>query len=62
MVGTGPTDVEMAGAIAVLVRSTLKTEFRRIDPTSARIVLVDRADHVLGSFLEELTEAANKRL
>jgi NADH:ubiquinone reductase (H+-translocating) len=39
LVGAGPTGVEMAGAIAVLVRSTLKSEFRRIDPTSARIVL-----------------------
>src|SRR6202451_3550031 len=42
LVGAGPTGVEMAGAIAVLVRSTLKSEFRRIDPASARIVLVDR--------------------
>src|ERR1700686_5311795 len=39
LVGAGPTGVEMAAAIAVLVRSTLKSEFRRIDPASARIVL-----------------------
>ena len=37
LVGAGPTGVEMAGAIAVLVRSTLKSEFRRIDPASAGI-------------------------
>ena len=41
LVGAGPTGVELAGAIAVLVRTTLRSEFRRIDPMSARIVLVD---------------------
>src|SRR6202047_4595522 len=54
LVGAGPTGVEMAGAIAVLVRSTLKSEFRRIDPASARIVLVDMAPRVLGTFSEDL--------
>jgi NADH:quinone reductase (non-electrogenic) len=62
LVGAGPTGVEMAGAIAVLVRSTLKSEFRRIDPTSARIVLVDMAARVLRPFSEDLSEAARKRL
>ena len=52
----------MAGAIAVLVRSTLKSEFRRIDPASARIVLVDRAPRVLSSFSEDLSQAAKQRL
>ena len=52
----------MASAIAVLVRSTLKSEFRRIDPTSARIVLVDTAPRVLGTFSEDLSEAAKNRL
>src|SRR5579863_7773652 len=42
LVGAGPTGVEMAGALAVLVRSSLKSDFRRINPASARIVLVDR--------------------
>src|SRR5215468_3830565 len=41
LVGAGPTGVEMAGALAVLVRSSLRSEFRRIDPLSARIVLID---------------------
>src|SRR5713226_4920351 len=54
LVGGGPTGVEMAGAIAVLVRSTLQSEFRRIDPASARIFLIDRGSRVLGSFSEEL--------
>jgi NADH dehydrogenase FAD-containing subunit len=62
LVGAGPTGVEMAGALAVLVRTTLKSEFRRIDPSSARIVLVDMASRVLGTFSEELSEAARRRL
>src|ERR1700729_2538164 len=62
LVGAGPTGVEMAGALAVLVRSTLKSEFRRIDPASARIVLVDMAPRVLPPFSPELSKAANQRL
>ena len=62
LVGAGPTGVEMAGAIAVLVRSTLKSEFRRIDPASARIVLVDMAPRVLPPFSEDLSQAAKERL
>src|SRR6202795_3444544 len=62
LVGAGPTGVEMAGALAVLVRSTLRSEFRRIDPASARIVLLDVAPRVLGSFSEDLSKAAKQRL
>ncbi len=52
----------MASAIAVLVRNTLKSEFRRIDPASARIVLFDAAPRVLGTFSEKISAAARKRL
>jgi NADH dehydrogenase len=62
LVGAGPTGVELSAALAVLVRSTLKTEFRRIDPATARIVLVDMAPRVLGTFALELSEAAKHRL
>jgi NADH dehydrogenase len=62
LVGAGPTGVEMAGALALLVRTSLKSEFRRIDPASARIVLVDMAPRVLGSFSEDLSKAAKVRL
>jgi NADH dehydrogenase FAD-containing subunit len=62
LVGAGPTGVEMASAIAVLVRKTLQSEFRRIDPASARIVLIDGSQRVLGSFSEELSKAAKNRL
>jgi len=62
LVGAGPTGVEMAGALGVLVRSTLKSEFRRIDPMTARIVLVDMSPRVLPPFSEELSKAAKQRL
>src|ERR1700676_1630012 len=62
LVGAGPTGVEMAAALAVLVRSTLKSEFRRIDPATARIVLVDMAPRVLPTFSEDLSDAAKGRL
>src|SRR5467141_3790633 len=62
LVGAGPTGVEMAGAIAVLVRTTLRAEFRRIDPAAVRIVLLDRAPRVLGTFSEDLSQAAQERL
>jgi NADH dehydrogenase len=62
LVGAGPTGVEMAGALAVLVQTTLRSEFRRIDPLSARIVLVDMAPRVLGAFAESLSSDAKRRL
>ena len=62
LVGAGPTGVEMAGALAMLVKTTLKSNFRRIDPASARIVLVDMAPRVLGPFSEHLSQAAKQRL
>jgi NADH dehydrogenase len=62
LVGGGPTGVELASAIAVLVKSTLKRDFRRIDPASTRIVLVDHGDRVLASFAPSLSAAAQRRL
>jgi NADH:ubiquinone reductase (H+-translocating) len=62
LVGAGPTGVEMAGALAIFVRSTLTSDFRRINPASARIVLVDMAPRVLGPFSESLSKAAKQRL
>jgi NADH dehydrogenase len=62
LVGAGPTGVEMAGALGVFIRNSLRTQFRRIDPTSARVVLVDMAPRVLGTFAEDLSTAAKRRL
>jgi NADH dehydrogenase len=62
LVGAGPTGVELAAALAILVQTTLRSEFRRIDPLSARIVLVDMANRVLGAFAEDLSGSAIRRL
>jgi NADH dehydrogenase len=62
LVGAGPTGVEMAGAIAILVRSMLREEYRRVDPSTARIVLIDMMPKVLGTFAEALSSAAMLRL
>jgi len=62
LVGAGPTGVEMAGALSILVKTTLQSNFRRIDPASARVVLVDRGQRVLGTFSERLSQAAKQRL
>ena len=62
LVGAGPTGVEMAAALAIFVHTTLRSDFRRIDPTSARIILLDAAPKVLGTFAPDLSAAAQKRL
>jgi NADH dehydrogenase FAD-containing subunit len=62
LVGAGPTGVEMASAIATLCRTTLRSEFRRIDPASARVVLVSAGSRVLGTFSEKLSSAVQNHL
>jgi NADH:ubiquinone reductase (H+-translocating) len=62
VVGGGPTGVEMAGAIAELARKALKSDFRTIDPSSARIVLVEAAARLLTPFDPRLSKDALKSL
>ena len=62
VVGAGPTGVEMAGQIRELASKTLKGEFRNIDPTKARVVLVDGASAPLPPFGEKLGAKARKSL
>jgi NADH dehydrogenase len=62
VVGAGPTGVEMAGQIAELSRRTLRRDFRNIDTSRARIVLLDAAPTVLGAFGDQLGAKAAKRL
>ena len=50
VVGAGPTGVEMAGQISELAHRTLRRDFRRIDTTKAKIILLDAAPAVLGAF------------
>jgi NADH dehydrogenase len=62
VVGAGPTGVEMAGQIAELARRTLRRDFRSIDPTTARIVLLDAAPKALPAFPEKLGVKAREHL
>src|SRR5262249_32319824 len=62
LVGAGPTGVEMAGALAVLVGNMLRPDFRRVDPALARVILGDGGSRVLGTFAEDLSGAAKARL
>ncbi|HZW43798.1 MAG TPA: NAD(P)/FAD-dependent oxidoreductase [Dermatophilaceae bacterium] len=62
VVGAGATGVEMAGQIAELAHRTLRHEFRRIDPRQARVILLDAATSVLGSFGDRLGAKAKTRL
>jgi len=62
LVGGGPTGVEMAGAIATMVGCTLKSEFRRIDPQSTRVILIEGSPRILAGFSEGLSKKAHQRL
>jgi NADH dehydrogenase len=62
IVGAGPTGVEMAGQIAELAHRTLRRDFRHIDPTTARVVLLDAAPAILPSFGEKLGDRARRQL
>lgn len=62
IVGGGPTGVEMAGAIAELGRKALATDFRRIDPRTTRVVLVEAGQHLLPSFPNPLSDYAKRAL
>jgi NADH dehydrogenase len=62
VVGGGPTGVELAGAFAELARHVLKSDFRRIDPTQARIVLIEAAPRILAHLSPELSASAQGQL
>ncbi len=62
VVGAGPTGVEMAGQIADLAKQTLKGEFRHIDSTQARVILLDAGPTVLSPMGANLGAKAQARL
>lgn len=62
VVGAGPTGVELAGALAEIGLHTLAKDFRRIDPTQVRVLLVEGRDRVLGAYPEKLSTAAKRSL
>ena len=62
IIGGGPTGVEMAGAIAEIARQTLAKDFRHIDPSTARVILVEGDKRVLSGYPEDLSASALKQL
>ncbi|MGH8270447.1 MAG: NAD(P)/FAD-dependent oxidoreductase, partial [Steroidobacteraceae bacterium] len=62
IVGAGATGVELAGTLAEIARHTLKREFRRIDPATARVLLVEAGARVLPSFPPSLSSKARRQL
>jgi len=62
VVGGGPTGAELAGALGEIARRTLARDFRRFDPRSARVVLVEGGPRVLPAYVPELSEKAKLQL
>lgn len=62
IIGGGPTGVELAGIIAELTHITLRRDFRRIDPRTARVMLVEAGDRLLTAFPPELSAYAARGL
>src|SRR3954452_6472863 len=62
IIGGGPTGVEMAGAIAEIARYTLAKNFRHIDPSQARVILIEGAPCLLAAYPPDLSESARKQL
>jgi len=62
IVGGGATGVEMAGAISEVARRSLEKDFRRIDPTTTRIVLIEAGPRILPALPENLSDYAQRTL
>jgi NADH dehydrogenase len=62
IVGGGPTGVELAGALAELVRVTVRGEFRHFDPASARLLLIEAGPRLLPTYPPNLSENARLSL
>jgi NADH dehydrogenase len=62
VVGGGPTGVELAGALAEIGRDTLAHEFRSIDPSHARILLLEAAPNILSAYPPDLSQQAVRSL
>ncbi len=62
IVGGGPTGVEMAGSICELAHSTLRSDFRSINPTAARVLLVENSPLILDKYHPSLSASAKTAL
>ncbi|MHC5542625.1 NAD(P)/FAD-dependent oxidoreductase, partial [Singulisphaera rosea] len=62
IVGGGPTGVELAGALTEIARHALARDFRHIDPTQAKVILLEGSSRVLPTYVESLSEKAKHQL
>lgn len=62
IIGGGPTGVELAGAISDIARLYMTKDFRRIDPSSAQVLILEGSPHILSSYPEDLQASARKQL
>ena len=62
IVGGGPTGVELAGACKELGRYVMRHDFRRIDPTKVRVILIEAADRILMHLPRDLSASAQRQL
>src|SRR5262252_3524966 len=62
LVGAGPSGVELAASLAQMVKVTLRSNFRRIDPSKSTIILLDAGNRVLPTFAEALSHRVTRRL
>lgn len=62
VVGGGPTGVEMAGAIAEIAKKTLIEDFKKIDPSKAKVFLIEALDRILPTYPKDLSEKAKRDL
>lgn len=62
VVGGGPTGVELAGAFAELSRHVLRRDFRRVDPSRARVILIEAGPRILGHLSPRLSASAERQL
>src|SRR5213595_3969290 len=62
IIGGGPTGVEMAGAIAEISRYTMARDFRHINPSEARVILIEGEPRLLAAYPQDLSESARKQL
>ncbi|MBV8629796.1 MAG: NAD(P)/FAD-dependent oxidoreductase [Silvibacterium sp.] len=62
VIGGGPTGVELAGAISDIAKLYMRRDFRHIDPTRARVLLIEGAPRILGAYPEDLSRKAVEQL
>jgi NADH dehydrogenase len=62
IIGAGPTGVELAGALSEIARQSMLRDFRRINPSSARVILIEGKDRVLPTYPRDLSDKAAAQL